>query len=79
MKTPIIVEGLKLKIASMTFKADSLTVEVIIGTKDVASTPAQFTIPLNDEKTKAISSFRELLELQVLEYLDAKPRSQINI
>ncbi len=79
MKNPITVEGLKLKIASMTFRADTLIVEVVIGTKDVSSTPATFTIPLTNEKTKAITSFRDLLESQVLEYLDARPRNQTNI
>lgn len=79
MKNPVTVEGLKLKIVSTTFKADTLTVEVVIANNNAVSTPATFTIPLNNEKAKAIASFRDLLESQILEYLDARPRSQTNI
>lgn len=79
MKNPVTVEGLKLKIVSTTFRADTLTVEVVIANNNAVSTPATFTIALNNEKAKAIASFRDLLESQILEYLDARPRNQTNI
>jgi ribosomal protein S2 len=79
VKNPVTVEWLKLKIVSTTFLADTLTVDVVIANNNAVSTPATFTIPLNTEKAKAIASFRDLLESQILEYLDARPRSQTNI
>ncbi len=79
MKNPVIVDGLKLKIVSMKFEGDSLHTEVVIANSTVASSPCVFTIPLNTEKSKAILSFKELLEQQVLEYLDARPRKETHL